>query len=74
MASTITPMLTVDETAELFKTTATALYVQRHKGIEPGALAIKVGRYLLWNPATLQAWISRQESADRNPVDQLASA
>lgn len=53
-------LLDVEETAEFFRTSVAALYSQRHRGEAPGALAVKVGRKLLWRRSDLEAWWERR--------------
>lgn len=55
-------LLTPDEVARFMRSTVGALYVQRHRGEAPGALAIKVGKRLRWRPETLEAWLDSLES------------
>lgn len=52
--------LTVQEVADLLRTTPTALYSARHRGIEPASLAVQVGKRLLWRRADLEKWFDRQ--------------
>ena len=49
-------LLTIDEVADLLRTTPTAIYSQRHRSEAPGILGRKVGRRLLWAEADLDAW------------------
>jgi len=59
-------LLTVEETAEILQLPIRTLYQQRHRGVAPGALAVKIGRYLRWDPARLGSWIEAQHrGADR---------
>ncbi len=55
--------LTIEEVADLLRTTRTALYSQRHRSEEPGSLAIKVGRRLVWRRTDLDAWFDSQRTA-----------
>lgn len=48
--------LAVQEVAALFHCSTSALYTQRHRGEAPGALAVKVGRKLLFRRSDLDAW------------------
>lgn len=59
-------LLTVEEVAEVLRTTPSALYSSRHRGEAPGALAVRVGRRLLWRPTDLEAWLDRA-SAETEP-------
>lgn len=54
-------LLTVKPIAEYFRQTPNALYVQRHKGQAPGALAFKVGKSLRWDPDVVNAWVRSQQ-------------
>jgi predicted DNA-binding transcriptional regulator AlpA len=51
----------IDEVAHYLNTTNSALYSQRHRGENPGALAIRVGRRLVWRPADIEAWLARKQ-------------
>lgn len=53
-------LLTIDEVAQWLRTTPNALRVQRHRREGPGALAVKVGRRLLWDEAAVMAWLKQQ--------------
>jgi hypothetical protein len=44
-------------------TTRTALYVQRHRGQNPGALAVKVGKRLVWRRADIERWWEAEQAA-----------
>lgn len=60
--------LVVEEAAEYLRTTRGALYAQRCRGENPGALAIKVGRRLLWRVADLEDWLDEQASEQRQEL------
>ena len=63
-------LLTPDEVAAYLGTSKGALYVQRHRGDAPGALAVKIGRHLRWNPDALNAWLAeKQELVGLSDVD-----
>lgn len=53
--------LDIAEVSVLFKTSPSALYTQRHRGEEPGSLAVRVGKKLLWMRADLDAWWESQK-------------
>ena len=60
-------MADVVEVAEYFRSTADAIHQQRHRGQNPGALGIKVGKRILFDPAAIRAWVAeqnQQENAD----------
>jgi hypothetical protein len=51
--------LTAEEVADRYRVSVSALYTQRHRREDPGALALKIGRRLLWRPADLTRWEDR---------------
>lgn len=56
--------LGIEDTASLFPhLTVSALYSQRHRGEAPGALAVKVGKRLVWRRSDLDAWWETQRRA-----------
>lgn len=51
-------LLTSDEVCDLLGLPGRAtLYSQRYRGDPPGSLAIRVGRYLRWDPEDLSSWL-----------------
>jgi excisionase family DNA binding protein len=60
-------LLTTREAAELLRCSTDALYVQRCRGQMPGALAVKVGRRLLYRRADIDRYFDDQLAA-RNGV------
>lgn len=59
------PLLTADEVSDYVRTNKNALYVQRHRGEGVGALAIKVGKRLLWRPSDIEAYLDEQARQTR---------
>lgn len=59
--------LDAHEVADRFHRTEAALYVERHRGVGIGALAVKVGRKLLWRESDLERWFDRQRGDE--PLD-----
>lgn len=53
-------MADVAEIADYFRSTADAIHQQRHRGQKPGALGIKVGKRILFDPAAIRAWVAEQ--------------
>ena len=52
--------LDAGETAELIRTTTTALYTQRSRGTFPGSLGVKVGRKVLFRRDDISQWFEVQ--------------
>ena len=50
-------MADVTEVADYFRSTVQAIHQQRHRGQNPGALGIKVGKHILFDPALLAEWV-----------------
>jgi predicted DNA-binding transcriptional regulator AlpA len=51
-------MLTATDVCELLALPSRAtLYAQRYRGDAPGSLAVRIGRYLRWDPDDLEAWL-----------------
>jgi hypothetical protein len=64
------PLLTLQETADYLRLTPSALYSQRYKGDEPGALGIRVGRKILFRPADINRFLDElvtEAQAARHP-------
>ncbi len=47
----------IDQMAAYFRKSPMAIHQQRHRGQNPGALGIKVGNRILFDPATVRAWV-----------------
>lgn len=62
------PLLTVHEASEYLRTSPGAIYTQRHRGENPGALAIKVGKKLLFRPADIEQYLDEQRAAQLEAV------
>lgn len=60
--------LTIGEVAQRLHTSPGALYTQRHRGEAPGALAVKVGKKLLWRESDLEEWFDRERESQRVAV------
>ena len=57
-------LLTVAEVAEYLRLSPSAIYVQRHRGENPGALAIAVSRRrLLFRAEDIERWLDQQQAA-----------
>lgn len=56
------PLLTVKEVADYLRVTPSALYVQRHRGEEPGALGIRVGKRILYRPADIDRFLNERQA------------
>lgn len=65
-AHLLQPLLTVKEVAEYFRLTPSALYVQRHRGEEPGALGIRVGKRILYRPSDIDRFLNERRSGARH--------
>lgn len=44
--------------------TRSALYTQRHRGQAPGALAVRVGRRLVWRRRDIEQWWEAEQAAE----------
>lgn len=53
-------LLTLKETAEFLRLTPGALYTQRYRGEEPGALGIRVGRKILFRPSDIDQFLDER--------------
>lgn len=60
--------LTVDETADLLRTTPGAIYTSRHRSEPPGIFAVKVGRKLLFRRSDIDAYFTEQLRVQRDSV------
>lgn len=58
--------MTVAEVSAYLRLTPGALYSQRHRGVAPGSLGIRVGKKLLWRPEDIDAFLQRQANEERN--------
>lgn len=65
-ARILQPLLTVKEVADYLRVTPSALYVQRHRGEEPGALGIRVGKRILYRPADLDRFLNERRTGIRH--------
>ena len=54
------PLLTLQEAADYLRLTPGALYTQRYRGEEPGALGIRVGRKILYRPADIERFLDER--------------
>jgi hypothetical protein len=64
------PLLTLQEAADYLRLTPSALYSQRYKGEEPGALGIRVGKKVLYRPADIERYLDERRAeahAARHP-------
>lgn len=52
--------LTVEEVAERYRTTPSAIRNQRWRHQAPGVLGIEVGRRVLWSETVLEEWEAAQ--------------
>jgi hypothetical protein len=57
------PLLTIREASDYLRTSPGALYTQRHRSEKPGALAIKVGKKLLFHPEDIENYLDEQRAA-----------
>ncbi|HZD23538.1 MAG TPA: helix-turn-helix domain-containing protein [Acidimicrobiia bacterium] len=65
-AHVLQPLLTVKEVADYLRVTPSALYVQRYRGEEPGALGIRVGKRILYRPADLDRFLNERQTGIRH--------
>lgn len=61
----IRPLLTLEQVSELLQLPVKSLYRQRSLGQDPGALGIRVGRWVRYEPAVLEAWLAQQHTVLR---------
>ena len=54
------PLLTLQEAADYLRLTPSALYSQRYKGEEPGALGIRVGRKILYRLTDINRFLDER--------------
>lgn len=65
-------MMTINEVGERFRLSVHSLHDQRKRGVGLGALGIRVGRHLMWDPNVIEAWVateiekSRRRAEERN--------
>jgi predicted DNA-binding transcriptional regulator AlpA len=58
MTMNLKRLLTTDDVCELLGLPSRAsLYSTRYRGEPPGSLAIRVGKYLRWDPYELDVWL-----------------
>ena len=53
-------LLTVEQLAELLRTTPSAIHSQRHRGQAPGRLGVKLGRRVFWRRIDLDEHFSAE--------------
>ena len=61
------PLLTLQEAADYLRLTPGALYTQRYRGEEPGALGIRVGRKILYRPTDIEHFLN-ERLAEAHPA------
>lgn len=54
------PLFTLQEAADYLRLTPGALYSQRYRGEEPGALGIRVGKKVLYRPADIDRFLDER--------------
>jgi hypothetical protein len=59
---TLQSLITVKEVADYLRVTPSALHVQRHRGEEPGALGIRVGKRILYRPADIDQILNERRA------------
>jgi predicted DNA-binding transcriptional regulator AlpA len=69
-------LLTADEVCCLLGLPGRAsLYSQRYRGDPPGSLAVRVGRYLRWDPGDIERWLQdlkdeqHRQAPNKRPTD-----
>ena len=55
-------LLTIEEVAELLKIPESSLHYQRERSRPPGALGVRIGKHIRWEPDVLERWIAEQRS------------
>jgi hypothetical protein len=61
------PLLTVQEAAEYLRLTPRALYNQRYRGDDPGALGIRVGKKILYRTSDIDRFLD-ERLAETHPA------
>ena len=56
----VKPLMTADEVAAYLKVSRKTLFNQRARRDPPGALGVRIGRTVRWEPELLEAWIVEQ--------------
>jgi hypothetical protein len=56
----VEPLWRFEDAAEFFRTSPAALKAQRHRGIAPGSLGVKVGARILYDPDVCRQWVKEQ--------------
>jgi hypothetical protein len=56
-------LLTIDEVADLLRTTPGAIYSQRYRNEAPGSLGVRVGRRILFQLGNLEAFLVEESAA-----------
>jgi predicted DNA-binding transcriptional regulator AlpA len=64
-SSSPTKLLTLDEVAEFFRIPPATLYSQRYRGVNPGALGIRIGRHLRFRSQDIDQWLVERSSGVR---------
>jgi hypothetical protein len=52
--------VTVEELADYLRLTPSAIYTQRHRGEKPGALGIRVGKKILYQPSDINDFLNQR--------------
>lgn len=60
MSTRISDYLGIEETARLFGTSPVALYTQRARGQNPGALGVRIGRRVIFRRDAIDEWYERE--------------
>lgn len=64
---TLEPLLTVQEAADYLRLTPRALYNQRYRGDDPGALGIRVGKKILYRTSDIDRFLD-ERLAETHPT------